>query len=269
MLPGRISDLLAPFVEAPLSPAQLDQVSTYLDLLLRWNARINLTAIRAPEAIITRHFGESFFLARHLFPTERAAQSDLSRQMGSLTSDHRRLTTVSGSLTTVSLTTGHWPLTTVLDIGSGAGFPALPLKIFAPQIHLTLIESNHKKSAFLREVIRSLSFSDVNVITDRAENVRSESRQPRTDSREPTATPQIGHEKESEYDLVTFRAVEKFDAILPLAHSFLARNGILALLIGTSQLPALQSLADVLWNTQIHVPQSQQRIIAIGKLKSI
>jgi 16S rRNA G527 N7-methylase RsmG len=339
-----ISALLASFLEHPLAPTQLDQVATYLDLLLRWNSRINLTAIRTPQEIITRHFGESFFLARHLFPTGRVAPSELTPKTSSLTTvsgllttDHRPLTTVSGLLTT-----GHWPLTTALDIGSGAGFPALPLKIFAPEIHLTLIESNHKKSAFLREVIRTLSLSDVNVITDRAENVRAEnvragnvlarSRQPgagsRAQSREPEAAqhsaaakqrkivahgasrgspsevsqfemtkPRSGEREDTQistgaleplldqapeaksrkpgagsrepeaesYDLVTFRAVEKFETVLPVAHSFLSQNGTLAILIGDSQIPSLQSLPDVSWNEQRHIPRSHQRILVIGR----
>src|ERR1035437_693361 len=53
---------------AVLSPAQLQSISTYIDILVRWNARVNLTAIRDPEDIVTRHFGESFFAACHLFP---------------------------------------------------------------------------------------------------------------------------------------------------------------------------------------------------------
>src|SRR5271170_1733912 len=65
---ARIAALLAPFVETSFPPSQLDQISTYIDLLKRWNARINLTAIRQEEEIVTRHFGESLFMARHLFP---------------------------------------------------------------------------------------------------------------------------------------------------------------------------------------------------------
>ncbi len=86
MHPTRIAELLEPFLTvapaachseharsageepASLSPAQLQDISTYIDLLLRWNARINLTAIRDPEEIVTRHFGESLFAARCLFP---------------------------------------------------------------------------------------------------------------------------------------------------------------------------------------------------------
>ena len=65
---SHISALLEPFLDRELAHSQLAQISTYIDLLLRWNARINLTAIRNPEEIVTRHFGESFFMARHLFP---------------------------------------------------------------------------------------------------------------------------------------------------------------------------------------------------------
>ena len=72
MDPSRISALLEPFFGPPgdrrLSTDDLDKISTYIDLLLRWNARINLTAIRDPEQIVPRHFGESLFMARHLFP---------------------------------------------------------------------------------------------------------------------------------------------------------------------------------------------------------
>jgi 16S rRNA (guanine(527)-N(7))-methyltransferase RsmG len=257
MLSARIPELLAPFLEAPLAPTQLDQVSTYLDLLLHWNARINLTAIRTPEEIITRHFGESFFLARHLFPTGpvRTAPGgfpDITRQMA-------------------SLATHHYSGTTVLDIGSGAGFPALPLKIFAPEIHLTLIEANHKKSAFLREVIRALAFSNATVITGRAENLLAECTPTgarEAESLEPQPRPQGGHNEGVSYDLVTFRAVEKFDSILPLAYAFLSQNGILALLIGSTQLLALRTLPNVSWNAPIHVPKSYKRVLSIGRRSS-
>ena len=82
MHPARIAELLQPFLSAPchsgsakageesgvLSATQLQSISTYIDMLLHWNARINLTAIRDEEEIVTRHFGESLFAARHLFP---------------------------------------------------------------------------------------------------------------------------------------------------------------------------------------------------------
>src|SRR5262250_1534879 len=72
MQASRIAELLDPFLGPPdarrLAPEAFDHISTYIDLLQRWNARVNLTAIRSEDEIVTRHFGESLFLARHLFP---------------------------------------------------------------------------------------------------------------------------------------------------------------------------------------------------------
>jgi len=250
---ARIVELLEPFFGPPndrrlttgdykLTTDDLDTISTYIDLLLRWNARINLTAIRDPEQIIPRHFGESFFLARHLFP-ERVER------------------TTPPASSPESLATGHWPPTSVLDLGSGAGFPALPLKIWAPEIHLTLIESNHKKAAFLREVIRALRFTNVDVIAARAEDVlRCLRNQP--PGFDHPARDSLNSLPLSPADIVTFRAVERFDRILPLAVGFLAPRGRLALLIGSSQLPALQTV-PLKWEEK-HIPQSHGRVLVIG-----
>ena len=211
----------------------LQQISTYIDLLLRWNSRINLTAIRDAEAIVTRHFGESLFLARHLFPMERRAPSPVPDR----NVEERLLSDSSSS----SPSAGE---VRVLDIGSGAGFPGLPLKIWAPDINLTLVESNHKKAAFLRVVIRALTLTNVNVITARAETL-------------PGNVPPA--------DVVTLRAVERFDAVLPITARLLAPTGRLALLIGSSQLPDLACLLPNLrWSAPISVPQSLSRVLSIG-----
>src|SRR5271167_2245380 len=123
----RIAELLQPFAEPHmLSPELSAQLESYLDLLLRWNARINLTAVRDPEQVVTRHFGESLFAARVLF-----AESPKSA--------------------------------TLADVGSGAGLPGIPIKLFAPGIALTLIESHQKKATFLREVIRTLELEHAEV----------------------------------------------------------------------------------------------------------
>src|ERR1700680_4675226 len=139
----RIAELLEPFLDPAtdqtLTGDDLDLISTYIDLLLRWNARINLTAVREPEEIVTRHFGESLFAARQLFP--------------------RRLSVSGAAATPVQ----------VADVGSGAGFPGIPIKLWAPNIFLTLIESNHKKATFLREVARALTLTDINIQNARAE----------------------------------------------------------------------------------------------------
>ncbi|MFY9559061.1 MAG: 16S rRNA (guanine(527)-N(7))-methyltransferase RsmG [Terriglobales bacterium] len=247
---ARIAALLHPFLERTLPEGSLRQISTYIDLLLRWNARINLTAVRDSEEIVTRHFGESLFLARHLFPPEPSVGRTL---LSAKPSPHPRPATHPLSPDAEGWDEGLSDKSvrpTVLDIGSGAGFPGLPLKIWAPAISLTLIESNHKKAAFLREVTRALTLTDVNVITARAETLAL------PDKPSAPAFPPA--------DIVTLRAVERFDALLPIAARLVSPTGRLALLIGSSQLPALQTLApDFHAAAPIPIPQSQSRVLSI------
>jgi 16S rRNA (guanine527-N7)-methyltransferase len=226
---ARIAALLEPFLDQSLQESQLHQISIYIDLLQRWNARINLTAIRDEEEIVTRHFGESLFMARHLFPEVTSGSVSIPRLEGG--PSKLRL---GGNVR-------------VLDIGSGAGFPGLPLKIWAPNIHLTMIESNHKKAVFLREVTRALTLTNINVITERAEILSQ----------------RVGKDFPA-FDIVTLRAVEHFETILPRAATFLAPQASLAVLIGTAQVPELTSLTPLKWAPPINVPRSLQRVMSIG-----
>jgi 16S rRNA (guanine527-N7)-methyltransferase len=224
---ARITELLEPFLRqgveggyhaglagatdlAVLSPGQVRLISIYIDLLLRWNARINLTSVREPEEIVPRHFGESIFAARHLFP-----QPDV----GPGTKPH------------------------VIDVGSGAGFPGLPIKIWAPQVHLTLIESNQKKATFLREVARSLKLASVDVFAGRAEAFRG-----------------------AQGDVVTFRAVERFESALQVAANLVSPAGCLAILVGRSQLRlVLELLPGLRWQEPVGLPLSSSRSLIIGR----
>ncbi len=240
---ARIAALLEPFLEQPLQESQLNQISIYIDLLLRWNARINLTAIRNEEEIVTRHFGESFFMARHLFPADRLFPTTSNPCHPERSQARSEAPGLAESKDPYTLSHSAPPASPrVIDIGSGAGFPALPLKIWSPNLHLTLIESNHKKSAFLREVARALTLTNLNVITDRVETV----------SGLPPA------------DVVTLRAVERFETILPQTAALLAPTGRLAVLIGSAQLPLLTTLTNLEWQPPITVPESQSRVLSIG-----
>jgi 16S rRNA (guanine527-N7)-methyltransferase len=263
---ARIAALLEPFLEpCRLDPAQLDQISTYIDLLQRWNARINLTAIRNENEIVTRHFGESFFLARHLFPkgTQAAGRSNEGETdaSGSDAGESHTPPAPAGSTGNRQLATGNSPH--VIDIGSGAGFPALPLKIWTPAIRLTLIESNHKKAAFLREAARALTLTNINVIADRAETYAKQI-QAHTETEPNMIRPGIARPDRARPDIVTLRAVEHFESILQTAATLLPPTGRLALLIGTTQLPHLTTLPTLSWNNPIHVPESHSRELLIG-----
>jgi 16S rRNA (guanine527-N7)-methyltransferase len=209
---ARIAELLQPFLpdaddpQSAMDDTLLLRISTYIDILGRWNAHMNLTAVRDEDEIITRHFGESFFAARHLFPRRSALAG-----------------------------------VTAADLGSGAGFPGIPIKLWAPEISMTLIESNHKKATFLREVVRALTLTDIDIQNARAEDLRQS------------------------FNLVTLRAVEHFSRVLPVAARLTSAGGQLALLIGSSQVDEAKSiLPEFSWQAPIRIIASESRVILTG-----
>jgi 16S rRNA (guanine527-N7)-methyltransferase len=201
----QIAGLLRPWISLEMN--QLVQVRTYIGLLLRWNSRINLTAIRDEENIVKRHFGESFFSAARLLEDDGEEKEPSS----------------------------------ILDLGSGAGFPGIPIAMLAQRSRVTLIEAHAKKSAFLNEVIRSLNLSQVSVFTGRGENYSGKAQ------------------------LVTMRAVEKFDTSMPLAASMVEPGGRLAIMIGAGQIDeAKESGQRFHWRNPIEVPGGHSRVLLVG-----
>ena len=163
---AEIGGILEPF-GVPLPALLLSQLETYLELLLRWNSRTNLTAIRDPREIVRRHFGESLFAAACLESSGANPQ-------------------------------------TLLDYGSGAGFPGLPIHLANPSLRVTLAESQHKKATFLREVIRALELS-------------TEVWGGRVDAMPLTRT----------FDVVTLRAVDRMQVAVQQARSRCTTGGLL------------------------------------------
>lgn len=206
----RIAELLQPFTQGEKLPAPLlEALRAYLEILLRWNAKVNLTSVRHPEQIVTRHFGESLLAARVL------------RDAGTLPTE----------------------AATLADVGSGAGFPGLPIKLMLPHVAGTLIESHSKKATFLREVIRGLQLDGAEVFAGRAEAWGK------------TA------------NVVTLRAVERFESVLPVAAELVAPRGKLCLLIGNSQIFNLRRrMGDGWkWNDPVTIPQSEERAVLLGE----
>lgn len=164
---------------------------------------MNLTSVREPQEMVTRHFGESYYAASHLVAPDWAG--------------------------------------TAIDVGSGAGFPGLPLAMYAPGAGITLIESQAKKAAFLNEVIFALGLKNAKVFNQRAENF-----------------PGVA-------DLVTMRAVERFENVLPVALRLLGPGGRLALMIGASQLARAMQLAESLkWEAPLAMPGGRSRVLLVG-----
>lgn len=152
-----------------LSVDQLRQFARYADELLAWNAHTNLTAITDREAIYVRHFLDSLVLARFW---------------------------------------GAAP-TALVDIGTGAGFPGVPLKILHPPLALTLVDSVGKKTAFLRHLVVVLGLDQVRVITGRAEEL---GRDPR---------------EREQYDVATARAVADLRVLVEYGLPLLRVGGVL------------------------------------------
>jgi 16S rRNA (guanine527-N7)-methyltransferase len=122
-----------------LTPAQIEQFGLYYAMLVDWNSRINLTAITDPEGVQVRHFLDSLTVGAALRAELGAPEPP----------------------------TGF----SLLDVGTGAGFPGVPLKILWPHLKLSLADSIGKKTAFLRELVRALDLHDVEVIIARAEDL--------------------------------------------------------------------------------------------------
>lgn len=200
-----IRELLGPF-ELNLSDEQLDKLSQYLALLLRWNKKINLTAVRKPEECVTRHFGESLLLSK-LLPLR-------------------------GRL---------------LDIGSGAGFPGLAIKILAPELQVVLLEPIGKKRAFLKEAARTCGLRFVDVLEDRIQEFSNRA--------EPNS-----------FDIVTARAVGGIESLAPVAARLLKPGGWLCLWVGNRQgEEIIKSGPPFQWMEPVAIPLSHGREILAGK----
>jgi 16S rRNA (guanine527-N7)-methyltransferase len=197
-------DIEAAFARAGvnrLPPRAFAQFLTYLELLLRWNARLDLTSVLEPEDIIRRHFAECAFAALHLPPG----------------------------------------IESVLDFGSGAGLPGIPIAICCPEIRVTLAESQGKKTSFLREVVRALGIQ-VEVHGGRVEAMPVERR----------------------FHGVSLRAVEKMKIALPEA-ARRAEKYLVMLTTERSGAAYFDLTPEFKWRDPIHLPNTEQIVLAIGQ----
>jgi 16S rRNA (guanine527-N7)-methyltransferase len=160
-----------------LTDGQIDACLVYLVELEKWNRKINLTAIRDEQEIIIKHFIDSFSYLKVFEPAQGMK---------------------------------------LLDMGSGAGFPALPIKVAAPEISVTLVESVRKKGAFLRHIIRMLRLQRSVVLDSRTESLHAE--------------------HHSQYDVVTARAFAEMEIALREGAPFLKPGGFMVLSRGPGEM---------------------------------
>jgi len=175
---------------------------------MRWNEKLNLTAIREPLEILYRHFCESMFAA------------------GAIPVDKGRMA----------------------DIGSGPGFPGIPLKIIRPELELCLVESNIKKGTFLAEIVRELRLTNTRVQISRYE--------------------ELGEEI-APLDYVCSRAVGEFVPFLEWAGSERVAADQVILWIGGRDLEEIRKIKSWEWREPILIPKSLQRYLLVGKKKEM
>ncbi|MGO9641413.1 MAG: 16S rRNA (guanine(527)-N(7))-methyltransferase RsmG [Candidatus Acidiferrales bacterium] len=183
---------------------QVTCIQQYIVILQRWNEKLNLTAIRNPLEILYRHFCESMFAA-----------------------------------VAVPVDSGRFA-----DIGSGPGFPGIPIKILRPELELFLVESNIKKGTFLAEVIRELGLANTHVLVNRYE--------------------ELGEEL-APLDFVCSRALGDFGPFLDWAASDSLAASRAILWIGGRDLAEVRKSDAWEWQEPIAMPQSLQRYLLVGK----
>jgi len=194
--------------QIPVDEKQVLLIQEYMKILRHWNEKLNLTAIRDPLEILYRHFCESMF------------------GVGAIPVDKGRLA----------------------DVGSGAGFPGVPLKIARPELELFLVESNIKKGTFLAEVARQLELSNARVLINRYE--------------------ELGEEV-APLDTACSRAVGEYPSFLTWAASPQVNAGRVALWIGGRDLDQARKSKFWEWREPILIPQSLQRYILVGEKKQM
>lgn len=215
--PAEIEAAISPMLLQPLSAAAYPLLTRYLQLLTHWNNKMNLTAVRDPEVLVRLHLAECL----------RAAQSIPAE------------------------------VETVLDFGSGAGFPGIPIQIVRPDLRVTLAESQKKKAAFLREAVRDMSLNGASVHAGRVEDMASS----------------------AVFDLVTLRAVDKMgEAVLAaLPHlrpprdssggtcMVLTSQSLVSEVIAASSLPKGATPVGMDWLPAEPIPGTNQRVILVGR----
>ncbi|MFU0832033.1 MAG: Ribosomal RNA small subunit methyltransferase G [Oscillospiraceae bacterium] len=194
-----------------VSPAQADQFQLYLELLIEWNQKMNLTALKEPEEILEKHFLDSILILKYC---------DISYGAS------------------------------IIDIGTGAGFPGVPLKIMRPDLQLTLLDGLNKRLIFLRELLNAISLS-ADIVHMRAEEGgrKSEFRQ--------------------KFDFATARAVARLPILCEYCLPFLKEGGVFAAMKGPNVSEELQSAHNAIEVLGCELISSREYMLPSGDGRSL
>lgn len=179
-------------------------IRTYISMLLKWNSKISLTTVINPNEILKFHIGESLFAA-----------------------------------SAVPIKNGR-----LADVGSGAGFPGLPLAMLLPQLDVVLIESNLKKATFMSEVIRTLDLRNAMVWRGRME--------------------EMSVEGADRLEFITARALGHHDNLLAWSKKALSPAGRLILWLGSDEAARISKAEGWRWLNPMPIPDSERRVILVG-----
>lgn len=182
-------------------------VARYAELLLKWNQRVSLTAITDPREILERHFAESL-LAASVVPIQKGR---------------------------------------LADVGTGAGFPGLALRVLLAELQLTLIEPNLRKTVFLAEVCRQLRLTGVEILRNRFADV------------DPAPL---------RLDFLTSRATGGYEELLEWASLALVPGGKVVLWLGAEEASRVGRLSGFDWRPAKLLPRSQSRFLLVGEVRA-
>jgi len=184
-------------------PRLAGQIRSYITVLLQWNRKVSLTTVTDATEILKFHFGESLFAV--------SAVPIRSRRLA--------------------------------DIGSGAGFPGLPIRMALPDLDLTLVEPNARKATFLSEVARLLHLDRVTVFRGRMQDL-------------PAGAPP--------FDFITARALGRHEQLFAWSERRLADGGRLVLWLGEEDAKGISKTPGWSWRAPVHIPGSKKRVLLVG-----
>ncbi|MTH54161.1 16S rRNA (guanine(527)-N(7))-methyltransferase RsmG [Bacillus mangrovi] len=204
-----------------LSPEQLSQFDTYYHLLVEWNEKMNLTSITEEKEVYLKHFYDSISAAFYF---------DFSKPLS------------------------------LCDVGAGAGFPSLPIKICFPQLKVSIVDSLNKRITFLEELAKQLKLENVHFYHDRAET--------------------FGKNKQhrEQYDVATARAVARLSVLSELCLPLVKKDGHFVALkaasadeemkAGEKAVTVLGGKVEAVHSFQLPLEESDRNIVVIHKIKA-